>query len=160
MTTAANEVETAKLGRPPVPIDVENLRRLAALQHTLEELAFFFQCSKRTMIRRLKEPQLRAAYQDGLAGGKAALRRLQWRHAQMPNSAGVNMAIHLSKHWLGETDKSALELTGRVDANLKITTAKQRVTRKIEDLAARLQSRMGGVALAAGAPQVSGDPVG
>lgn len=157
--SAENDTNAKKIGRPPVEINAEELKRLAALQHTVEELAFFFKVSSRTMKRKLKDPELRRAYDEGKAGGKAALRRLQWRHAQMANGAGVNMTIHLSKHWLGETDKAALELTGRVDSNVQVTTARERVTKKIEDLASRIASRVDSVAIAGGAPAISGEPV-
>ena len=35
-----------------------------------------------------------------------ALRQLQWKHAKRPDSSGVAMTIHMSKHRLGEHDKA------------------------------------------------------
>jgi hypothetical protein len=34
------------------------------------------------------------------------LRQLQWKHAKRTDSSGVAMTIHMSKHRLGEHDKS------------------------------------------------------
>jgi hypothetical protein len=46
-------------------------------------------------------PELKEAWARGAAKAKLSLRRLQWRHARMKNSAGVTMTIHMSKHLLG-----------------------------------------------------------
>lgn len=147
-------------GRPQVKIDHENLLALAQLQCTEEEAASFFNCSKRTIIRKLKDPKLRAIWERGLALGRVSLRRLQFRHAKMPNSAGVQMTIHLSKHHLGQTERAALELSGRVDSAVEVSTARERVLRKIDNLRERIAGRVAGIAAAAGASQVSGEPVG
>ena len=107
--------EKPRIGRPPVKIDAENLRKLSALRCTVEEAATFFKTVKRTLLRRLKnDEELAAAWADGRNEGRIALKRLQWRHAQMPNSAGVQMTIHLSKHELGEHDRQ-LNLNMTVD---------------------------------------------
>jgi hypothetical protein len=147
-------------GRPKVRIDIETFGQLAALQCTTEELACFFSVTKRTMIRRLKEPALREAYERGLALGRVSLRRLQWRHAKMPNSAGVQMTIHLSKHHLGQTEKAALELSGRVDSNVEVnTSARDRVFRKLDTMAERIARRVDGIVAAAGATLAPKQPV-
>lgn len=98
--------EPKKTGRPPVKIDADNLRKLAALRCTVEEAASFFKTVKRTLLRRLKQdPELTEAWTNGRNEMRIALKRLQWRHAQMPNGAGVEMTKHLSKHELGEHDR-------------------------------------------------------
>lgn len=105
--------QKGKMGRPKFVIDEELVKKLAALQCTYDEMAFACGCSKRTFIRQLNEQgDLAEQLEAGKAGGKLSLRRQQWLHARMPNSAGVQMTIHLSKHWLGETDKAAVELSG------------------------------------------------
>jgi hypothetical protein len=107
--------EKPRIGRPPVTIDADNLRKLSALRCTVEEAATFFKTVKRTLLRRLKDdPELKAAWENGKNEGRIALKRLQWRHAQLPNSAGVQMTIHLSKHELGEHDRQ-LNLNMTVD---------------------------------------------
>lgn len=99
--------EPAKMGRPPVKIDADNLRKLSALRCTVEEAATFFKTVKRTLLRRLsQDTELAAAWADGKNEGRIALRRRMWQLAQLPNSAGVQMAIHLAKHELGEHDRS------------------------------------------------------
>lgn len=98
------------MGRPEVQIDETVFAQLCQLQCTEVELAAFFKCSKRTIIRKLKEPKFRELWELGKAMGRISLRRLQWRHARQSGSAGVQMTIHLSKHWLGEHDRN-VEMT-------------------------------------------------
>lgn len=158
---AVTETVTAKggkMGRPRVELNKTVLRALAVLQCTHEEIAAGLAAADpdkkliiRTLKRRLKEPEYAAIIKAGQAEGRISLRRLQWRHAQMPNSAGVNMTIHLSKHNLGQTDKSALELSGKVDSQIEVASARDRVARRIDDLAKRIQSRVTGLAAGAGA---------
>lgn len=149
-----------KNGRPAVVINEEVLEGLGKINCTLEEVAAVFKTTKRTIVRRFSgNANLKAVFERGVLVGKTNLRRLQWRHAQMPNSAGVQMTIHLSKHWLGETDKAALELSGRVDSTVEVASARERITRRIDDLAKRIESRVAGIAAAAGAATVSSEPV-
>ncbi len=113
----AKEVKHAG-GRPFAQIDATQLAALGAMHATQEEVAAFFNVARRTIINRLKDPELALAFENGKNRGKLNLRRLQWRHAQGldhngkplngSTSGAVNMTIHLSKHWLGETDKTAV----------------------------------------------------
>ena len=104
-------------GKPACAIDVTQLEKLAALHCTIDEAAAFFGCCKRTMLRYLDETardsMYREAWERGRQNGKSSLRRLQWKHANETGSSAVTMTIHLSKHWLGETEKSLVEMTGR-----------------------------------------------
>lgn len=103
------QAEPISTGRPPTRISPEDLEKLAFLQCTYEEAAAFFGCSERTIKRRFqKNPELKASWKKGQLTGHTSLRRLMWRHAHMPNSAGANMSIFLAKNWLGMTDKQAL----------------------------------------------------
>ena len=148
-------------GRPRVRIEPKTLEQLARLLCTYEEAAAFFGVTERTIIRRLKEPKLAEAWEVGRANGKLSLRRLQFRHAQMANSAGVQMTIHMSKHHLGETDKAALELSGKVDSMVEVnTSARDRVVRKLDNLAERIARGVAGIASAAGASLPAREPVG
>src|SRR5581483_6910787 len=106
-----------KTGRPRIELDVDVLRALGAVHCTIDEIAAGLRAAGcildvRTLKRRLQEPRYRDIWVAGQLERKVSLRRLQWRHAQMPNSAGVTMTIHLSKHQLGETEKSLHELSG------------------------------------------------
>ena len=141
-------------GRPPKTIDAEQLRKMRALQMTEEEIAAVFNVSTRTLARRIKVEPWKGAWELGRSEGHASLRRLQWQHAQMPNSAGVAMTIHLSKHWLGETDKAALELTGKDGGPIEVSTARERVHAKLDNIAERIKSRVAGIAAAAGATKL------
>jgi hypothetical protein len=114
----AVKLETpAKTGRPRIEIDKVLLKALASIGATESEIcagliATGVQLDLRTLKRRLQEPEYRDVWQQGKSEFHLSLRRLQFRHAKMPNSAGVTMTIHMSKHQLGETEKSLLELTG------------------------------------------------
>jgi hypothetical protein len=69
------------------------------------------------------------------------------------------MCIHLSKHVLGWTEKSALELSGRVDATVEMVSARDRISRKIETIRERLSAQLDAIADAAGATRALGDNV-
>lgn len=148
-------------GRGRVFIDEGILRGLAQIQCTIVEAAAVLKVTKRTLLRRLEEPKFKDAWEQGQAEGRASLRRLQWRHAKMPNSAGVSMTIHLSKHHLGQTEKAALELTGQNGGPIEVnTSARDRVNAKLDTLAKRQSSRIDGLAVAVGAKRAAGEPVG
>lgn len=108
----ARKKEPKKNGRPPIPITAIDLEKLGALHATLEEVAGFYGCAKRTVQLHLKDAELLLAFENGKAKGKLNLRRLQMRHAQGAGSGAVNMTIHLSKHLLGQTDRSLVEMSG------------------------------------------------
>lgn len=120
----ARKKEPKPNGRPPVVIDLVQLEKLGALQPTVEEVAAFFSVSKRTMIEKLKKPEVLLALERGKNLGKLNLRRTQMRHATGTGSGAVNMSIHLGKHWLGQTDKSLLELTGKNGAPIETINGK------------------------------------
>lgn len=135
----ARKKEPKKIGRPQVAIDPVDLEKLGALQPTLEEVGAFYGCTKRTIINRLKDPELLLAFENGKAKGRLNLRRLQMRHAQGTGSGAVNMSIHLGKHWLGQTDKSLLELTGKDGGAIetKDVSARSVISGRIASIAAR-----------------------
>jgi hypothetical protein len=135
----AKKKEPKPTGRPKVVIDAETLEKLGALHATIEEVGGFYGCTKRTIINRLKEPDLLLAFENGKQKGKLNLRRLQMRHANGTGSGAVNMTIHLSKHLLGQTDKSLLELTGRDGGAIETrdVSARAIITSRIASIAAR-----------------------
>jgi hypothetical protein len=108
-------------GRPESPIDPEQVKSMAAIGCTLDEMSTVLKCSVDLLERRFKD--LIAEHRDK---GRMSLRRLQLRIAQghaaeyqqdpetkvpvlvrpaMPPNA--QMAIHLGKHWLGQKDAPA-----------------------------------------------------
>src|SRR5688572_15231629 len=130
-------------GKPPAQINVAELEKLARLHCTIDEAAAFFGCCKRTLLRYLDEeardPVYREAWERGRQHGKASLRRLQWQKANEKGGASVQMTIHLSKHWLGETEKSAMELSGPSGKPIQTedVSARDVITQRIDELAAR-----------------------
>lgn len=116
-------IDQPKRGRPEARIDTRQLEKLAMLACTVEEAAAFLGVSKRTLLRRLEEPDCKGAWEVGRNKGNVSLRRLQLKHAQGTGSAAVAMTIHLSKHRLGENDKSLLELSGKGGGPIPIMDA-------------------------------------
>lgn len=85
---------------------IEHIYKLASLGCTQEEVAFFYGIAKEQFESTLRNDDiLRRAWVQGHSNARISLRRLQLAHAQTPGSAGVNMAIHMSKHLLGEKDE-------------------------------------------------------
>lgn len=108
----------AKRGRPKIKFDLEQVEKLAMLQCTYDELAAFFDCSKDTIINRMKDDEsFSAAYKNGLEKGKMSLRRMQWRAAE---SGNVTMLIWLGKQHLGQTDKQDVKHSGEMDIEVKL----------------------------------------
>lgn len=90
-------------------IKISELKRLCELQCSLEEIAFAFSISVDTLKKLIeRDPAVKAAIDHGNATGKISLRRKQFK------LAGINasMAIHLGKQYLGQTDKTQLEVSG------------------------------------------------
>lgn len=105
-------------GRPRLEIDTKILKALAAIGASQEEIVSGLigagcKLDIRTLKRRLQEDAYRAIYDDGINQFRLGIRRQQKKQSLMMNSAGVSMNIHLSKHFLGQTEKAALELTGK-----------------------------------------------
>jgi hypothetical protein len=147
-------------GRPRKDITPEAVKGLAAIFATYDEMAAYFECSSRTIKRRMKEPAFKQARLEGEGLARISLRRLQWRHARGSGSSAVSMTIHLSQHHLGQTAKAALELSGKVDGDVTVTTsARERVTTKVEQLAQRIARGAPGVLAAGGTPAVLREPV-
>lgn len=107
-------------GRPASAIDIEQLEKLAGLACTIEEAAAFLGVSKRTLLRRLEDPKYKRVWGEGLLKGNVSLRRKQWALAQSDSPSAVTMLLHLSRHRLGQNDKSLVEMTGKNGGPLQI----------------------------------------
>ena len=107
------KAEKKTRGRPASAVDIEQLEKLAGLACTIEEAAAFLGVSKRTLLRRLEDPKYKRAWDEGLLKGNVSLRRKQWALAQSDSPSAVTMLLHLSRHRLGQTDKSLVEMTGK-----------------------------------------------
>ena len=93
------------MARPIKKIDIEQLKKLLALQCTKVECAAFFEVTKPTLEARIRE----AGYEGFQAfaevyrqPGRISLRRHQWKSAE---AGHVGMQIWLGKQWLGQTEK-------------------------------------------------------
>lgn len=90
-------------GRPPTPIDIEIVRRTAAIGCTMEEVAAVLGVPRRTLYDRMEQdPEIQRALDEGRAEGRVTLRRLQWKQAHEGNPT---MLIWLGKQLLGQRDK-------------------------------------------------------
>ena len=69
---------------------------------TDEEIAGILGCSRDIFYNDDNAELYRQAIEKGKQGGKASLRREQWKLAQKGNAS---MLIWLGKQWLGQTDK-------------------------------------------------------
>jgi hypothetical protein len=133
VTSLAGEVSAGKgqgaVGRPRKEVDLQLLGLLAEAGASIGEVAAMLTRSgldidARTIKRRLKEPQYHDAWQNGVAVGKVKLRLQMVKQSRLMNSAGVQMAIHLSKHWLGMTEKTALDVGNPIVVNITPEDAK------------------------------------
>lgn len=92
-----------KVGRPVIQIDQKSFEELCKMQCTEMEIAGFFGCSDETLNKWCKKTY-KKTFEQCFAilrqGGKASLRRTQWRIAE--NNAA--MAIFLGKNYLGQSD--------------------------------------------------------
>jgi hypothetical protein len=100
---------TNPVGRPRLNIDPEALRKLCHLNCTVEEIAAFFGCNKKTIERRMAEDESFAEIVDnGRSMGRLSVRRHQFRIMEGGNPT---MAIWLGKQLLGQSDKREVEVS-------------------------------------------------
>ena len=96
-------------GRPQKEIDKSLFEKLCGLQCTAEEICDFFEISDKTLYRWCKKTygdNFSVIFRQKRSKGKISLRRSQFRLAE--NNA--NMAIFLGKNYLGQTDKSEVNV--------------------------------------------------
>ncbi len=103
--------ESKKPKKPRKPFDAEDcrqIRELARIQCTLNEIAAVMGCS----IDMLKNPKYRYHWQEGRLEGQSSLRRMQWKQAE----TSASMAIWLGKVCLGQKEPqgSADKLKGTI----------------------------------------------
>ncbi len=99
----AKHKTAGKRGRPKFAPDLDDVRSLAELQCTNEEMAGFFHVSVKTIERHRKDDsEFDEAVTLGKLNGKVSLRRAQMRKAL---SGNVSMLIWLGKNMLGQAEK-------------------------------------------------------
>jgi hypothetical protein len=96
------EVQKTVRGRPRLNLDESQVRELAAIACTYEEIASVMKCSTKVLQRRYG-----ALIEEGRQEGRASLRRKQF---EVASSGNPTMLIWLGKQWLGQRD--SLELGG------------------------------------------------
>ena len=88
-------------------ITEDSLKFLAQKGLNKKEAAQHFGVSEDTIQRAFADNEsFRAAWDEGRSTITGRLRDLQWSHAQRPDSSGVTMTIHMSKHQLGEHERT------------------------------------------------------
>ncbi len=145
--------------QPRVELDMKLLRLLAEDGCSIDEIvAMLRRCGatvgRETVKRRLAEPAYREAWEDGVMAGKAMLRSNMMKQAKMMNSAGVSMAQHLSRTYLGMNDK--VEHSGHVEVEVRI--ARDTLAAKLETLYQRINGGEGGVLIEARPAKVAVEP--
>lgn len=112
---------TAPVGRPPVPINWDIVRRAAMLHCTPSEIAALMGLSEISLIQRKEFPKI---YKLGWERGKMSLRREQFRRAMSPHLAGsTNILMFLGKQILHQRDYWTGELTGKDGGAIEIADA-------------------------------------
>ena len=90
--------EEKKVGRPKLDIDAEQVKRLARLHCTMQEMADFFGCHRDTLHNNFS-----AEINKGRSEGNISLRRKQWQMAV--EKGNVVMLIWLGKQMLGQRNE-------------------------------------------------------
>ncbi len=107
-----------KRGRPLKYIDKQQFEKLCGLQCTLLEIAGFFDCSEDTIERwckRTYKGNFADVYKAYSQQGKIALRRYQMKLAER----SAAMAIFLGKQYLGQTDKTEMDVNTQIQNPLE-----------------------------------------
>lgn len=98
---------------PIKQIDYNTVDKLCAIQCTGEEIACILEVDYDTLNTRIKEDKgmsFSDYFEQKRQGGKASLRRLQFKKAESGDST---MLIWLGKQYLKQKDKSEQELTDK-----------------------------------------------
>lgn len=95
------------MARPKLEIDEEQVKKLAALNCSLAEMAAVLDCSEDTLDRRFAE-----VIRKGREFGRTSLKRKQF---EMAMSGNVTMLIWLGKIMLDQKDTSRIELVNIPD---------------------------------------------
>lgn len=107
-----------KIGRPLKEIDKVQFEKLCNLQCTLLEIAGFFNCSDDTIERwckRTYKTNFAECFKTVSQGGKISLRRTQFKLAER----SAAMAIFLGKQYLGQTDKTEMDVNTQIQNPLE-----------------------------------------
>lgn len=109
MKEYVKKTNNPKMGRPRIQIDQEEFEKLCAIQCTEEEIAGWYKCSVDTLenwCKKTYKTTFSDIYKTLSATGKMSLRRSQFRIAE----TNPTMAIWLGKQYLGQKDRSDIDL--------------------------------------------------
>ena len=98
-------------GRPKKEINKDEFEELCKIQCTEKEITAVFGCTDKTLTRWCKDTYGKGfydVYREKREGGKASLRRAQWRLA----ATNSTMGIWLGKQYLDQHDERDLRLQG------------------------------------------------
>jgi hypothetical protein len=93
------------MARPRLELDERQIRELAKINCTMEEISAVMGCSVDTLERRYAD-----IIKEERNIGKSSLRRWQFKAAASGNAA---LLIWLGKQYLGQRDKEDIDLTGK-----------------------------------------------
>ena len=88
--------------RKKIEVDPEQVRQLARLGCTWDEIAGVLKIGRTTLTARMREKKYRDAYEQGVAEGDVSIRRAQYESA-MKGKTG--MLVWLGKNRLNQTDR-------------------------------------------------------
>ncbi len=119
------------MARKKIEVDPEQVRALARLGCTWDEIAGVLKIARTTLVVRMKEKKFRDAYDQGVAEGDVSLRRAQYDSA-MKGKTG--MLVWLGKNRLNQADRveTKNETTIHDDSN-----ALDKLTGAVDRLASR-----------------------
>jgi IS30 family transposase len=98
---------------PTKTIDLEEVKKLAQMQCTDEEIAAWFGVSRSTIARRKRKKDFREIIDNGMAQGRISVRRHLFKESQDGNVAAT---IFLAKNLLGY--RNVLE--AQIDSNSEV----------------------------------------
>jgi hypothetical protein len=90
------------MARKKIEVDPEQVRQLARLGCTWDEIAGVLKIARTTLVVRMREKKFRDAYEQGVAEGDVSLRRAQMDSA-MRGKTG--MLVWLGKNRLHQVDR-------------------------------------------------------
>jgi len=111
-------------GRPKINIDWKQFEAQCALQCTLIEIADYFNCSTKTIERKVNERYscpFVDIFKRKRQAGLISLRRNLFKLAEKQG----NVAIFLAKNWLGMSDKQEIEHSGNISRRLEEYTTEE-----------------------------------
>ena len=110
------------MGRPRVKIDLKLVGKLASIQCTVSEISAILDIPEGTLKNR---EDFTTAYKKNIEGGKASLRRLQFRLAHK----SAAMCIFLGKQYLGQKDKVEVDPGDLFKGEIEFVEPKENVNR-------------------------------